>query len=52
MQNVFISSSTVISGSLVKGGAGFGVVEQNYGPTTANTGFYNTIAPPANGYVF
>ena len=52
MQNVFISSSTVTSGSLVKGGAGFGVVEQNYGPTTANTGFYNTIAPPANGYVF
>jgi hypothetical protein len=52
MQNVFVSSSTVISGSLVKGGTGFGVVEQNYGPTTANTGFYNTIAPPANGYVF
>ena len=52
MQNVFISSSVVTSGSLVKGGAGFGVVEQNYGPTTANTGFYNTIAPPANGYVF
>ena len=52
MQNVFISSSTVTSGSLVKGGAGFGVTAQNYGPTTANTGFYNTIAPPANGYVF
>jgi hypothetical protein len=52
MQNVFISSSIVTSGSLVKGGTGFGVVEQNYGPTTANTGFYNTIAPPANGYVF
>jgi hypothetical protein len=52
MQNVFISSSVVTSGSLVKGGAGFGVVEQNYGPTTANTGFYNTIIPPANGYVF
>jgi len=34
MQNVFVSSSTVISGSLVKGGTGFGVVEQNYGPTT------------------
>ena len=52
MQNVFISSSTSISGSLVKSGAGFGVVEQNYGPTVANTGFYNTIIPPANGYTF
>ena len=52
MQNVFISSSTVTSGSLVKGGTGFGVVDQNYGPTTANTGFYNTITPPASGYTF
>lgn len=52
MQNVFISSSTVTSGSLVKGGAGFGVTSQNYGPTVANTGFYNTIIPPANGYTF
>lgn len=52
MQNVFISSSTVTSGSLVKGGAGFGVTSQNYGPTTANTGFYNTITPSAGGYVF
>lgn len=52
MQNVFISSSTVISGSLTKGGTGFGVVEQNYGPTSPNGGFYNTIAPPANGYTF
>jgi hypothetical protein len=52
MQNVFISSSTVTSGSLVKGGTGFGVVNQNYGPTTANTGFYNTITPPAGGYTF
>jgi len=52
MQNVFVSSSTVISGSLTKGGTGFGVVAQNYGPTTANTGFYNTIAPPSGGYTF
>ncbi len=52
MQNVFISSSTVTSGSFTKGGTGFGVVEQNYGPTTANTGFYNTITPPAGGYTF
>jgi len=52
MQNVFISSSIVTSGSLIKGGMGFGVTEQNYGPTTANTGFYNTIIPPAGGYVF
>jgi hypothetical protein len=52
MQNVFISSSIVTSGSLVKGGAGFGVTAQNYGPTVPNTGFYNTIAPPAGGYVF
>lgn len=52
MQNVFISSSTVTSGSLTKGGTGFGVVAQNYGPTTANTGFYNTIIPPAGGYTF
>lgn len=52
MQNVFISSSTVTSGSLTKGGTGFGVVAQNYGPTTANTGFYNTITPSAGGYVF
>jgi hypothetical protein len=52
MQNVFVSSSTVISGSLTKGGTGIGVTEQNYGPTTANTGFYNTIIPPANGYTF
>jgi len=34
MQNVFVSSSTVISGSFTKGGTGIGVVEQNYGPTT------------------
>jgi len=52
MQNVFVSSSTVISGSLTKGGTGFGVVAQNYGPTIANTGFYNTIIPPAGGYTF
>jgi hypothetical protein len=52
MQNVFISSSTVTSGSLVKGGAGFGVTAQNYGPTVPNTGFYNTIVPPAGGYTF
>jgi hypothetical protein len=52
MQNVFISSSVVTSGSLVKGGAGFGVTAQNYGPTVPNTGFYNTIVPPAGGYTF
>jgi hypothetical protein len=52
MQNVFISSSVVTSGSLVKGGAGFGVTAQNYGPTVPNTGFYNTIIPPAGGYTF
>jgi len=52
MQNVFISSSVVTSGSLVKGGAGFGVTAQNYGPTVPNTGFYNTIAPPSGGYTF
>ena len=52
MQNVFISSSVVTSGSLVKGGAGFGVTAQNYGPTVPNTGFYNTIVPPVGGYTF